>query len=515
MNRKALGISIAAVAILWLGLEVAGRAMSPWARDRFIDAVEERFASEVEVADLQVRLFPSFRASGSKMIFRHHGRTDVPPLFEIDRFRAESGFWDALRLHVTQVELEGMHIVVPRGKDHDGDDDDKDGDDKKGKSGAGGFVIERIIADGSVLDILPKDPGKEPMTFEMKELELTGASADEAMAFDAVLTNPKPPGLIDAVGHFGPWNGEEPRRTPLDGDYTFTDADLSHFNGIAGILSSEGSFEGVLEKIAVSGWTDTPDFRVDSAGQSVHLKTDYKAVVDGTSGDTYLEPVLASFLNSQVVARGKVANEPGQKGKSVILDVQVVQGRVEDMIAIAVPVEKAPLEGDIRFTTKFRLPPGDPKVVERLELDGHFGIDESTFSDGGWQDKLNELSQRAKGKPEEPALGDVASDFSGDFHLRGGVITLSDLHFRTPGARVSLDGDYGLVTKKLDFQGTLEIDAKVSETVTGVKSFFLKIVDPIFKKKHAEGSSIPIKIGGSVDDPSFGLALGGGKKSSD
>jgi hypothetical protein len=510
MLRKALWIAVASVVFVWVALEVAGRSLGPWVQQRFVAAVGDRFASEVEVSDLRVRLLPSFRASGSKMVFRHHGRTDVPPLFEIERFHAEAGFLDAVRLRVSEVRLEGLHIIVPRGK-RDDPGRPQDTERRRGLAG-GGFVIERIVADGSVLEILPKDPAKEPMTFEMQELVLTGASADAPMQYDAKLTIPKPPGLVDAVGRFGPWNADEPRETPLDGEYVFTGADLSHFNGIAGILSSEGSFDGVLERIAVRGWTDTPDFRVDSAGRSVHLKTEYEAVVDGTSGDTELDPVLATFGDSTVIARGKVAGEPGRKGKAVILDVRAVDSRVEDMIALAVPVEKAPLEGDIHFTTKFRLPPGDAKVVERLELDGRFGIDETSFGDAGWQQKLNELSQRAKGKPEQTVTGDVASDFSGDFRLRGGVVTLSDLRFRTPGANVRLAGDYGLVTRQLDFRGTLEIDAKVSETVTGVKSFFLKIVDPIFKKKQAQGSRIPIKIGGTVDDPSFGLAVGPGDK---
>src|SRR5690606_13003864 len=151
--------------------------------------------------------------------------------------------------------------------------------------------------------------------------------------------------------------------------------------------------------------------------QSVHLKTDYTAVVDGTSGDTYLEPVIATFRDTVIVANGKVAGTPGVKGKSVILDVEVQRGRIEDILALAVSAEDAPLEGDIRFKSKFNLPPGEPKVMQRLELDGTFDIDETTFSKIEVQDKVNELSQRAKGEPEQPSAGDVASDFRGGFQM--------------------------------------------------------------------------------------------------
>jgi len=50
----------------------------------------------------------------------------------------------------------------------------------------------------------------------------------------------------------------------------------------------------------------------------------------------------------------------------------------------------------------------------------------------------------------------------------------------------------------------MQMQAKVSETTTGVKSFFLKLVDPLFKGKHG-GSAIPIKISGRHDYPQVGL----------
>jgi hypothetical protein len=56
----------------------------------------------------------------------------------------------------------------------------------------------------------------------------------------------------------------------------------------------------------------------------------------------------------------------------------------------------------------------------------------------------------------------------------------------------------------MNFRGKLKMKAKLSQTTTGVKSFFLKAVDPFFKGKGA-GTVIPIKITGTKDSPSFGL----------
>ena len=61
------------------------------------------------------------------------------------------------------------------------------------------------------------------------------------MRYDADLTIPKPPGTVRSTGNFGPWNASEPGDTPLKGDYTFDNADLGIFAGIAGTLSSKGT----------------------------------------------------------------------------------------------------------------------------------------------------------------------------------------------------------------------------------------------------------------------------------
>ena len=53
--------------------------------------------------------------------------------------------------------------------------------------------------------------------------------------------------------------------------------------------------------------------------------------------------------------------------------------------------------------------------------------------------------------------------------------------------------------------------AKLSEATTGKKAFFLKLVDPFFKNRRTgTGSSIPIRVSGSVDKPNVGPALTGG-----
>ena len=87
----------------------------------------------------------------------------------------------------------------------------------------------------------------------------------------------------------------------MQGNYSFRHADLSTLKGIGGILSSTGEYAGTLDDIVVDGSTDTPDFRIASSGHPVPLHTDFHAIVDGTSGDTYLKPVKATVLDLSLI----------------------------------------------------------------------------------------------------------------------------------------------------------------------------------------------------------------------
>ena len=104
--------------------------------------------------------------------------------------------------------------------------------------------------------------------------------------------------------------------------------------------------------------------------------------------------------------------------------------------------------------------------------------------------------------PQPPV---TVSENENSFTLDNGIITFSDLSFSIPGAAILLHGTYNLRGEDLDFDGQLRMKARLSQTVTGAKSFFLKAVDPFFRKDGK--TQIPIKISGTRDKPSFGLDL--------
>jgi len=101
----------------------------------------------------------------------------------------------------------------------------------------------------------------------------------------------------------------------------------------------------------------------------------------------------------------------------------------------------------------------------------------------------------------------VSSEFAGSFKLANGVLTIPTVAFGVPGSVVRLAGTYGLSSEAIDFKGTLNMQAKISETVGGFKGKLLKVIDPLFKGENG-GSEIPIRISGSRNNPTFGLDKG-------
>jgi hypothetical protein len=240
----------------------------------------------------------------------------------------------------------------------------------------------------------------------------------------------------------------------------------------------------------------------------VPLSTTFHAVIDGTNGNTYLNEVNARLQNTAFVAKGAITGTPGVKGRSVEVQMTMGDGRIEDLLALTVKSKVPALTGRISVKADLVLPPGPADVVERLKIAGQFDLSSGRFTGPAVQEKLAGMSARASGKDPEDAPATVMSDLEGRFRLASGSIWFGDLRFRIPGAGVRLAGSYGLRSEALEFDGTLRMDATISEAAGGgMKSIFLKIVDPFFKKKGA-GAVLPIRVRGTRADPKFGLDVG-------
>jgi hypothetical protein len=226
-------------------------------------------------------------------------------------------------------------------------------------------------------------------------------------------------------------------------------------------------------------------------------------VVDGTNGNTWLEDVEARLLETVILAKGAVVRTEDIKGRMVRLDVAIKDGRIEDLLRLAVKSAKPLMTGGIRLTTKFVLPAGDEEVVDKLQLTGSFVLDHARFTNVNVQEKVNTLSHRGSGQAEGGGPG-VVSNLSGQFTLRNASLDFTKLTFSVPGATVALAGTFDLKRESIDFSGDLLLDVPLAETTTGMKAVLARIAQPLFRRKGG-GSKLPIRISGPFSRPDFGL----------
>ncbi|HEY2456395.1 MAG TPA: hypothetical protein VGI13_03765 [Candidatus Acidoferrum sp.] len=467
------------------------------ARQLVVQELTRRFQSPVGLESLHVTLWPTVQVQGTNLSLLNHGRTDVPPLIHVEKFAFHLGALGIFRApsHIGRVDVKNMVITIPpRGKSK--------GDSTLAKlfPKSGAVVIDELVCDDTDLIILPKDPAKEPLDFDIHNLTMKDLVFDKPFLFWGTLTNAKPKGEIATRGHFGPWDPDEPRNTPVSGTYEFTNADLDPFAGIGGTLSSTGKYDGQLDQIEVAGRTNTPNFSLDPVGHTVPLHTDFSATVDGTNGDTYLHPVRATLGHSLIVANGSVVRAPNKQGHLITLDVVATDAHMEDILSLAMKSAKPTMTGTTNIKTKLMIPPGKHKMLDRIQLDGNFSVSQGNFSDPDVREKLQALSRRALGEVKDENAGSALSNMSGQFRVDKAIAMFHQLMFSVQGAKILLDGNYSIRGEALDFNGQLMLHAKLSQLTTGVKSLLLKPVDP-FYAKNGVGSVIPISITGTRDAP--------------
>jgi hypothetical protein len=327
----------------------------------------------------------------------------------------------------------------------------------------------------------------------------------------------------------------------VSGNYRFDHADLGGFKGIAGMLNSTGHYLGTLRSIIVDGVTDTPDFQLTKFGTPMPLRTSFHATVDGTDGDTWLDPVDATLGQSHFTARGQIVrmkiadpqSQPGSQsegsgdsgaeavspfrgGHDIALNINVDRARIEDFLRLTSHSGSPLLTGAVTVKAKLHIPPGAIPVQERLQLAGNFALDKALFTSTKIQDRIKQLSLRGQGRPNDVKTTDPAtidSTMRSDFKMAGGVVTLPNLNYSVPGAVIQLKGTYGMEGGALDFAGSAKLQATVSEMVGGWKGMLLKPADRFFKKNGA-GTEVPIRIGGTREDPTFGVEFNRLKTSS-
>jgi len=495
------------------------RRFEPVVRQQAIQYMRDRFHCDVQLKALRIHVpemswlavlwnrgrGAKVRVDGEGISMRFHDSQNLPALFSMRklRFVVDLGTLQEARKVVEDVSIEGMQINIPP----KGAFPVLPGGDAARNHAAGTAVlIKKVRIAGALLTILPADQGKQPLRFQIENLRLTSAGADTPMKYDVALSIPKPPGHVHSTGTFGPWDGADPGDTPLAGNYTFDKADLAVFRGIAGILHSSGRFEGRLASVHARGEASVPDFRLKAVGTPVPLSTSFEVLIDGTNGDTTLQPVQARLGKTAFTTAGAVIKHEKERRRAIDLSVSMPNGDLRDLLRLA--MKGSPfMEGHVTMHTLIGIPPLSGTVKEKLLLDGSFEVAGARFLRSTVQSQIDQLSRRGRGQPNNQEIDQVVSDMNGSFRLENEVMTFRSLSFRVPGSHVALAGNYDLEHDSVDFHGNLKLAAALSDTMSGWKRWALKPVDPFFSK-HGAGTFLRIKVEGTSRQPKFGLDRG-------
>ena len=533
---------LAALTVMTGVVVVLAHQAEPLLRATIVQGLEDHFHARVELDSFHLTLRDGLWADGKGLRIWPPAQvagvavpgTAAPavPLILLGEFQFhlpfnyKLGYKPGQAIRVSVVQLKGLEVDVPPRSHFEHNAEAARGTYPESalqtNSGIGllRFQVEGIECTGAHLTVETSKPDKLPLEFAIARLKLKGTASGiglgGAMGFEAELTNPRPVGTIHTTGSLGPWVVEDPGESPLTGDYRFEKADLSGFKGIAGTLSSIGHYEGTLRNLVVDGETDTPDFRLTHFGTALPLHTKFHVKVDGTNGDTWLEPVEAMLGKSHFWARGQIVRVaavtdgkggPSARGHDIALTVNVDRGRIEDFLRLASKSGSPLLTGALSMKAGLEIAPGPVPIQVRLKLAGRFDLNDVQFASAKIQDRIAELSARGQGRPKDTKSGGdagVRSAMKGDFKMAGGVVTLPALEYTVPGAVIDLKGTYGVDGGKLDFAGTAKMQATVSAMVGGWKGLLLKPVDRYFKKDGA-GTEVPIHIDGMRDNPHFGI----------
>lgn len=496
-----------AVVIPIVVVQIMMARAGPILKGRVVETLRARFGSDVQLDSLQVRIAHGINVTGSGLrIFpRDELRTAGynSPVIDVGHFDFHASVAGLIfkPTHVGQVNLRGLAINIPPA-----DLRRKEAGHAR-RLGKVKIRVDEIVCDDSRLVVGTDKPDKDPRVFLLKHVVLRDLGPNTAWPYEAVLTNPVPKGEIHASGSFGPWNMESPGDSKVEGKYLFEHADLNTIKGIGGVLRSTGSFDGQLDRIAVRGKTEVPDFSLDTANHPMPLSTEFQAIVDGTSGDTYLERIEATLGKSKFSCQGAVVDVKG-KGHKIDVKTDVPEGQIADFLGLSVKASPAPMTGLLKLQATLEIVPGNESVSRKMTMQASFTLRQIHFTNPKIEDKVDLMSLRTRGKTDElkPGAPDVTSRMTGQFAMRNGELAFSRLDYSLPGGEVHLAGSYTMDGRKYAFTGKVRTKAEISQMIASTwKSVLLKPLDPFFSK-HGWGAEIPVKVSSGDDGkPKFGF----------
>jgi hypothetical protein len=467
----------------------------PFRREAVIRSLEQT-GSRVEIGSFETKWFPPrFTARGVKI-----SRSDGVVL-SIGSAAVSATYTGLLRnpRRFNDLEARDVNLAMPAKRLKE-----------MSAGNPAGFAISHVHITSAAIDFTSDEPARPPFQLVIHSLTIEDLAADSRSRFNIALHISKPSGDVRSEGSFGPFNRTDPLGTPVSGSFTFARADISIRKAIAGMLSASGEYRGPLRAISCKGTADAPFFQVVGSSNAVHLSSRFDVTVNARNGDVALNQVISHFNGTTISAAGTISHQSYAPGKVATIDVDVSNGRVEDLLLLFTRNKTAAMKGLIAMRARFTIPPGPEAFLRRLGIRGKFSIRDAYFSNATTQAAIDRLSSSARGEPkpaksEEPALTTAEVDGEAS-DPGGGIVHLTGIEFHLPGTSGQMDGTFGLQRKTLRFEGNFETQGKLAATTYGSKSAILKLITPLWHKRQGR-RSVPFDITGTAARPHFRLRL--------
>jgi hypothetical protein len=510
------GIWIAVIVVLTVVIIIGAVVLDrewPFTQTAVIQALQQQSGGDVQIQSFRQMYFPVPGCVAEGVSFRRGG-TNAQPFLTIKQLTITSNYAGLLAHHISTIKADELRVTIAEQPD---------------ASAAGtsqGFnigsfssnvTVGQIIADGAAIEFAPTSDRKQALIFLTPRLNLHNVGPGKPLAFQATVQIPQPPAEVDVEGEVGPWQAGHGGESALSGTYDLKSLDLGTFEGIGGILTSKGDFNGISQHMNVKGTVDTPKFTLSTSGHRVHLVAAYSATVNGLNGDVDVNSAQVKFARTTINASGSVSGQAGKKGKTAVFNFSSSKASVQDLLWMFISESKPPMTGPITFRAKATLPPGNAPFLNKLALVGDFGISDAQYPHEDTQKNVDVLSARARGQAgkvedtddkmgsDSYDPGRVLSNVKGHVVATNAIANLSNLTFDVPGASAKVNGTFKLKTQEVDLQGFMHLDAQLSQTTTGVKSVLLKVIQPFMKKGKRNESVIAIYIGGTYQNPTYGI----------
>lgn len=500
LSRRKLLLIAGVVLVALLAAVVAFEYLWPFTPRGLARRLQQYSSATIEFGSFHRLFFPHPGFVAERVVVRPSA--SAPPSATMSRLTVRatySGLVGSIK-SLSQLKAEGLVVNVFTGGEA------QNLKFRRSERASGEVRVEQLVADGATLQV-SSGPTKKPLVFRLWRLRLSNLGNRSTPGYlNVALQNPLPTMQIAATGHIGPWHVENVLRTPVSGSFSVQDGRLSDIPPLQGKLTSSGQFRGDMEQIDISGRADVAGFEVQSPDHPMPLRVRFDSAMNTKMAQLTLRSIDAQLAATSIQGSGTIfaGRQPSPHAASLALDCR--DGRVDDLLRLFTSSPRPSMVGPIRFHTEVYVERGNQRFLERVLLNGNFLINNARFTSPVTQHKLNTLSARSKGNSEQETPPLRTATLSSHVAMRDGVAHLSDIRFLVQGASARGAGTFNALDKRVDFKGRLRMQAELSETSKGVKSVFLKLLDPFFNEPSA-GAEVPVEVTGTAQRARFKASL--------